>query len=285
LIAAQRAKLEAGGDDDDDDEEVGPEVEIPLEEQQIRRQYAAMVDPRKMMFMRMLPINGVCTVVGNYPVPTWQEVSYFEVYIAKANKYTNVVVGLVTRPYPHWKFPGHCPHSVGMHSRGELLLSTCDFPREARGQPFACHATGVPGDINLGPWQRKVQIMQDTHFSRVVAAGQAGTDEEVVQRRRFTDMAQRWDCVGVMYNRSTGRVRFAINGKQLQPACHIQDRLWYPAIGVDDSCEVYVNFGGQPFRCAEYDYLQHGFGRSLVNPAGEDEVVDDEFDPDDANFE
>jgi len=274
LKEAEEAKALAGDEDDDDDEEVGPEIEVDEDTQLERRRYACIVDPRSLLYLKMEPVRGVCTVFGTYPVPTWQEISYFEVYIAKATAFTNIVVGLATRPFPHWRFPGHANFSVGLHSKGDLLLSTCDFEREGRSQPFGCHAAlpTTPGLANAGPWQRKLQILQDMHFSSIVAKGLNDTDEETIQFRRFCDTAQRWDCVGCMYNRATGRVRFTVNGKQLQPACHIPNKLWYPAIGVDDAVEFQVNFGTQPFRCVEYDHLEHGFGRSLRNPDGGEEL-------------
>ncbi len=49
---------------------------------------------------------------------------------------------------------------------------------------------------------------------------------------------QTWDCIGVMYNRKTGRVRYSLNGRLLQPACHLPGRLFYPAISCDAKTEV-----------------------------------------------
>jgi hypothetical protein len=37
---------------------------------------------------------------------------------------------------------------------------------------------------------------------------------------------------------------------------------------VDGVAEVRVNFGSQPFRCTQFNYLEHGFGRSLQVPPG-----------------
>jgi hypothetical protein len=79
-----------------------------------------------------------------------------------------------------------------------------------------------------------------------------------------------------MYNRKTGRVRFSLNGRLLQPACHMPKRLFYPAISVDAKAEFRVNFGTQPFYCSDFNYLVHGLGRTLRDPEDEENEEEEE---------
>lgn len=52
-----------------------------------------------------------------------------------------------------------------------------------------------------------------------------------------------------------------------------QRKLFYPAISADGPCEVRINFGTQPFACSDFNYLNHGLGRSLADPDIDDEAL------------
>jgi hypothetical protein len=84
----------------------GPEYLVFENVRLLRRRQAALVDGRLLTHVKLNPVNGIATVVGNFPVPVWQAVSYFEVYLVSAERNTNVVVGLTTRPAPAFRFPG-----------------------------------------------------------------------------------------------------------------------------------------------------------------------------------
>ncbi|KAH9968951.1 concanavalin A-like lectin/glucanase domain-containing protein [Russula dissimulans] len=59
------------------------------------------------------------SVQSNLPLPKLNEVYYWEVKMFDLPENTNVAVGLATKPYPHFRLPGHCRHSVAYHSNGD----------------------------------------------------------------------------------------------------------------------------------------------------------------------
>ena len=104
------------------------------------------------------PPAGVCTVLGDYPLPTWQRVSYFEVYVVSGEPNSNIVIGLATRPYPQWRFAGWDVLSIGYHCKGVIYVSTCDFEKEY-SMPWGPESNEA-GAVNGGPWQEEMRNIQ-----------------------------------------------------------------------------------------------------------------------------
>jgi SPRY domain len=65
------------------------------------------------------------SVQSNLPLPKLNEVYYWEVKMFDLPENTNVAVGLATKPYPHFRLPGLCRHSVAYHSNGD---KTYNYP-------------------------------------------------------------------------------------------------------------------------------------------------------------
>ncbi|KAH9082064.1 SPRY-domain-containing protein [Lactarius deliciosus] len=65
------------------------------------------------------------SVQSNLPLPKLNEVYYWEVKMFDLPESTNVAVGLATKPYPHFRLPGHSRYSVAYHSNGD---KTYNFP-------------------------------------------------------------------------------------------------------------------------------------------------------------
>jgi hypothetical protein len=216
------------------------------------------------------PPAGVCTVLADYPLPTWQRVSYFEVYIVSGEPNLNIMIGLTTRPYPQWRFAGWEHLSIGYHCRGVIYVSTCDFEKEY-SMPWGPEAN-EEGLVNGSAWQEEIRNIQDEIYERHPNAIR-GVDPQLKEAR---EACQTWDCVGVMYNRKTGRVRYSLNGRLLPPACHLPGRLFYPAISCDGKAEFRVNFGTQPFYCSDFNYIVHGLGRSLRDPNDDESDAESE---------
>ena len=59
------------------------------------------------------------SVQSNLPLPKLNEVYYWEVKMFDLPENTNVAVGLATKPFPHFRLPGHCRYSVAYHSNGD----------------------------------------------------------------------------------------------------------------------------------------------------------------------
>jgi hypothetical protein len=65
------------------------------------------------------------SVQSNLPLPKLNEVYYWEVKMFDLPESTNVAVGLATKPYPHFRLPGHARYSVAYHSNGD---KTYNYP-------------------------------------------------------------------------------------------------------------------------------------------------------------
>ncbi|ORY05510.1 SPRY-domain-containing protein [Basidiobolus meristosporus CBS 931.73] len=84
--------------------------------------------------------GGEYCVQTNLPLPRRESVYYFEVKVFEKAPQTRIGIGLSTKPYPSWRFPGRNRHSVGYHSNGRKY---CNDP--LNGKPY-----GVPfykGDV------------------------------------------------------------------------------------------------------------------------------------------
>ncbi|KAI0274653.1 concanavalin A-like lectin/glucanase domain-containing protein [Gloeopeniophorella convolvens] len=65
------------------------------------------------------------SVQSNLPLPKLNEVYYWEVKMFDLPESTNIGVGLATKPYPHFRLPGHSRYSVAYHSNGD---KTYNYP-------------------------------------------------------------------------------------------------------------------------------------------------------------
>ena len=59
------------------------------------------------------------SVQSNLPLPKLNEVYYWETKMFDLPETTNVAIGLATKPYPSFRLPGLCRHSVAYHSNGD----------------------------------------------------------------------------------------------------------------------------------------------------------------------
>jgi SPRY domain-containing protein len=70
--------------------------------------------------LTFLPDPACATSVqSNLPLPKLNDVYYWEVKMFDLPESTNVAVGLATKPYPHFRLPGHCRYSVAYNSNGD----------------------------------------------------------------------------------------------------------------------------------------------------------------------
>ncbi|ORX96916.1 SPRY-domain-containing protein [Basidiobolus meristosporus CBS 931.73] len=84
--------------------------------------------------------GGEYCVQTNLPLPKRDPVYYFEVKVFEKIPKTRIGIGLSTKPYPSWRFPGRNRHSIGYHSNG----------RKYSNDPFDGKPYGVPyykGDV------------------------------------------------------------------------------------------------------------------------------------------
>ncbi|KAH9944433.1 SPRY-domain-containing protein [Epithele typhae] len=80
------------------------------------------------------------SVQSNLPLPKLNEVYYWETKMFDLPETTNVAIGLATKPYPSFRLPGLCRHSVAYHSNGD----------KSHNYPFTATACGVSlkeGDV------------------------------------------------------------------------------------------------------------------------------------------
>ncbi|TBU35185.1 SPRY-domain-containing protein [Dichomitus squalens] len=80
------------------------------------------------------------SVQSNLPLPKLNEVYYWEAKMFDLPETTNVAVGLATKPYPSFRLPGLCRHSVAYHSNGD---KSHNYPFTAQ----ACGTTLKEGDV------------------------------------------------------------------------------------------------------------------------------------------
>ena len=80
------------------------------------------------------------SVQSNLPLPKLNEVYYWEAKMFDLPETTNVAIGLATKPYPSFRLPGLCRHSVAYHSNGD---KSHNYPFTAQ----ACGTTLKEGDV------------------------------------------------------------------------------------------------------------------------------------------
>ncbi|KAI9292416.1 SPRY-domain-containing protein, partial [Neoconidiobolus thromboides FSU 785] len=61
-------------------------------------------------------LGGDNCIQTNIPIPKQQPIYYFEVKMFEMSNTTKVAVGLATKPYPSWRFPGMNKNSLGYFS-------------------------------------------------------------------------------------------------------------------------------------------------------------------------
>jgi len=85
----------------------------------------------------------VTCVQTNMPLPKVQDVYYFEVKLMDKPVYTNLGIGLATKLYPCWRFPGRNKHSVGYFTEeGRKYFSD---PYEGKPYGVPCYEGDVVG--------------------------------------------------------------------------------------------------------------------------------------------
>lgn len=80
--------------------------------------------------------GGAVCVQSNLPIPRLNEVYYFEVKMLDLPPATEVAVGLTTRPYPLFRFPGLHKYSIGYMSNGKVSYNHPWYTRPF-GLPYA----------------------------------------------------------------------------------------------------------------------------------------------------
>ncbi|WFD22697.1 Protein ssh4 [Malassezia equina] len=85
--------------------------------------------------------GGACSIQSNLPLPKQNEVYYWEAKMFNKPSTTNVVVGLSTKPYPSFRAPGLCKHSVGYFSQDGSKCYNHPFHMQSYGPAY------VHGDV------------------------------------------------------------------------------------------------------------------------------------------
>lgn len=81
--------------------------------------------------------GGGNTVLANLPVPKLNEVYYWEAKIYEKPPATEVVIGLATKPFPHFRMPGQAKISVGYASTDGFKSHNYPFTASSYGPPLA----------------------------------------------------------------------------------------------------------------------------------------------------
>ncbi|WFD43191.1 Protein ssh4 [Malassezia psittaci] len=85
--------------------------------------------------------GGACTMQTNLPIPKMNDVYYWEVKMFTKPESTTVAVGLASKPYPPFRFPGYCKHSVGYMSDDGSKCFNHPFHAQSYGPAY------VQGDV------------------------------------------------------------------------------------------------------------------------------------------
>lgn len=85
--------------------------------------------------------GGACTIQSNLPLPKSNDMYYWEAKIFQKPETTTIAIGLSTKPYPTFRFPGFCKHSVGIYSQDGFKCYNHPFNAQSYGMPF------VKGDV------------------------------------------------------------------------------------------------------------------------------------------
>lgn len=80
--------------------------------------------------------GGSCSVQSNLPLPKVNDVYYWEAKIFSKPENTEVAIGLATKPYPSFRAPGLCKHSVGYFSQDGFKCHNYPFAAQSYGPPF-----------------------------------------------------------------------------------------------------------------------------------------------------
>ncbi|KAK9717354.1 Protein ssh4 [Basidiobolus ranarum] len=86
--------------------------------------------------------GGEYCVQTNLPLPRREAVYYFEVKMFEKPEDTSVGIGIATKPFPSWRFPGRNRHSVGYHSNGRKY---CNDPLKGKAYGIPFHEGDVIG--------------------------------------------------------------------------------------------------------------------------------------------
>lgn len=80
--------------------------------------------------------GGACAMQTNLPLPKINEVYYWEAKIFSKPASTSIAVGLATKPYPPFRFPGLCRHSVGYFSEDGFKCYNHPLHAQSYGPAF-----------------------------------------------------------------------------------------------------------------------------------------------------
>lgn len=80
--------------------------------------------------------GGGNSVMANLPLPKLNEVYYWEVKMYDKPANTEVAVGLATRPYPSFRLPGWCRHSVAYFASDGFKSHNYPFTACSHGPPL-----------------------------------------------------------------------------------------------------------------------------------------------------
>lgn len=85
--------------------------------------------------------GGACTIQSNLPLPKANDIYYWESKIFSKPEATTIAIGLSTKPYPSFRFPGYCKHSVAIFSQDGFKCYNHPLNAQSYGAPF------VKGDV------------------------------------------------------------------------------------------------------------------------------------------
>lgn len=85
--------------------------------------------------------GGACSIQTNLPLPKTNEVYYWEAKIFEKPSTTEIAIGLATKPYPTFRFPGFCKHSVAYMSEDGSKCFNHPLHAQSYGPPY------VKGDV------------------------------------------------------------------------------------------------------------------------------------------
>ncbi|WFD31028.1 Protein ssh4 [Malassezia sp. CBS 17886] len=80
--------------------------------------------------------GGACSMQTNLPLPKMNDVYYFEAKIFTKPPGTALAIGLATKPYPPFRFPGFCKHSVAYFSQDGFKCHNHPFAAQSYAAPY-----------------------------------------------------------------------------------------------------------------------------------------------------
>jgi hypothetical protein len=119
--------------------EISPEQRLLIQEKGVHAWEFIADDDVNCMVSERTEISfygGENCVQTNLPIPKNQPIYYFEVKLFEKPVDTNVGIGVATKPYPSWRFPGVNKTSVGYHSQDGKRYYNDPFDGFDYGGPY-----------------------------------------------------------------------------------------------------------------------------------------------------